>query len=99
MDYQELLKIYRNNFYLHTDSYNSEFEKIMAKDACHENTTEITQGFPQCKQINDKVMEKGIYSAVVEYWSEIRQLQTSYFGSTRNKTVVISLLNDPGILN
>jgi len=25
----------------------------MAKDACKENTTEITQGFPQCKQIND----------------------------------------------
>jgi len=44
-------------------------------------------------------MEKGIYSAVVEFWSEIKQLQSSYFGSTRSKTVVKNLLNNPSILD
>lgn len=47
LDYQEMLKIFQNNYYLHTDSYNVEFEKIMSKDAC-QNATEITSSLAFC---------------------------------------------------
>ena len=51
-DYQDLLKIFQSNYYLHTNAYNGEFENIMSKDACI-NATEITAGLAICKKIND----------------------------------------------
>jgi hypothetical protein len=51
-DYQDLLKIFQSNYYLHTNAYNGEFENIMSKDACL-NATEITAGLAICKKIND----------------------------------------------
>jgi hypothetical protein len=95
-DYESLLNMFQSNYYSHTSTYNQAFEDIMYSDVCASvNYPGMTQ--EQCRAVNDGILKKGMYTAVVKYWAILKRILFDFLGSQRSNTDSRTLLNNESL--
>ena len=52
----------------------------------------------QCSSYLGGVLEKGLYSANLAYWDDMREIRDAFFKSNRSSAYLRSLINSPRLI-
>ena len=88
----------------HDEAYNTFFDSLIYKSVCQSIGDQLstTQGSlneqSECSNYLGGVLEKGLYSANLAYWDDIRELRDAFFKSDRSPSYLRNLLNSPRLI-
>jgi hypothetical protein len=99
LELETFLKVHADNVDKHDDSYNQFFDNLIYKSVCssienlnHDNDEQ------DCSSYLGGVLEKGLYSANLAYWDDIREIRDSFSKSDRSARFLRDLLNSPRLI-
>ena len=85
----------------HDEAYNTFFDSLIYKSVCYSISDQLSGSlFEQsdCSNFLGGILEKGLYSANLAYWDDIRELRDAFFKSDRSPSYLRDLLNSPRLI-
>jgi hypothetical protein len=87
------LKTHSNNAAYHSDTYNSFFDLLIYQNVCDAVYDSTSTTYTSCGTFMGGILEKGLYSANVAYWDNMRSMATDFNNSARDASSINTLLN------
>jgi len=99
-DLETFLKVHSENVDKHDSSYNAFFENLIYKSVCNSiNDQFLTEDErSQCSTYLGGVLEKGLYSANLAYWDDMREIRDGFFKSDRSSGYLRDLINSQRVI-
>ena len=83
---ENFLKVHSDNVDKHDESYNTFFDNLIYKSVCKsiDGYFVSEEERLQCSTYLGGVLEKGLYSANLAYWDDMRVIRDGFFKSNRS---------------
>jgi hypothetical protein len=79
MDLENFLAIHSNNTNIHDATFNTFFNELIYQSVCDTISTEFTSDEQsECGDYLGGILNKGLYSANLAFWDNIREMMDSY---------------------
>lgn len=95
---EAFLKTHSNNAPYHSDQYNSFFNQLIYQDVCSAVYTADATMNTACGSFMGGILEKGLYSANVAFWDNMRSITTDFNNSARDTTAINTFLNSASLI-
>lgn len=89
--------MHTDNVAYHDASYNEFFTDLVYHSVCETIGPQLPQS-QNCSAYLGGILEKGLYSANLAYWNNIREVRDAFFLSNRSAAYIASLLNSPNLI-
>jgi len=81
---EEFLKEHANNAGYHSASFNAFFDDLIYQNVCDAIYDPASATYASCETFMGGILEKGLYSANVAYWDNMRSMATDFNNSARD---------------
>jgi hypothetical protein len=81
---EEFLKEHSNNAGYHSASFNSFFDDLIYQNVCDAIYSSDPTKSTNCQNFMGGILKKGLYSANVAYWDNMRSMATDFNNSARD---------------
>lgn len=95
---EAFLKTHSNNAPYHSDQYNSFFNQLIYQDVCSAVYSQDSTKNTACGSFMGGILEKGLYSANVAFWDNMRSITTDFNNSARDTTAINTFLNSASLI-
>jgi len=89
--------VHTDNVAYHDSSYNGFFTDLVYESVCDSIGSKLPQT-QNCSSYLGGILEKGLYSANLAFWNNIREVRDAFFLSNRSAGYISSLLNSPNLI-
>jgi hypothetical protein len=99
VELEHFLQVHSDNVGKHDDSFNEFFDRLVYKSVCTSIEEELGDDREGCSSYLGGILEKGLYSANLAYWDDMRQIRDAFFKSNRSAGYLRDQINDPGLVS
>jgi len=96
---EEFLKEHSSNAGYHSSEFNTFFDSLIYQNVCDAiyKDEDVKQG--QCQTFMGGILKKGLYSANVAYWDNMRSMATDFNNSARDQRSIDIIMNSDRLID
>ena len=96
---EHFLQVHSDNVKKHDNDFNTFFDNLIYKSVCATVDQAFTdQERADCSSYLGGVLDKGLYSANLAFWDDMREIRDSFFKSNRSNAFLKELINSPRMI-
>jgi len=95
---EEFLKTHSNNAKHHSTEFNDFFVLLIYENVCEAIFSTGDTEYQTCGQFMGGILEKGLYSANVAYWDNMRSMATDFNNSERDDQAISEIINSERLI-
>mmetsp|Transcript_15261 Transcript_15261/g.14820 ORF Transcript_15261/g.14820 Transcript_15261/m.14820 type:complete len:161 (-) Transcript_15261:310-792(-) len=91
---ENFIGVHSNNTYIHDDSFNVFFNELIYQNLCEAIGYSFSEEeLDKCDEYLGGILQKGLFSANLAFWDNIREMMDTYSQSDKSQEVLTELIN------
>lgn len=95
---EEFLKEHSSNAGYHSSDFNTFFDNLIYQNVCDAIYDKGSSMITACNEFMGGILKKGLYSANVAYWDNMRSMATDFSNSVRDRAAIDSIMNSERLI-